>query len=306
MFLNRLPEPKSVLRRFAGWLNGVFTSLLFFSTLLACNVLQTASLALVPFSRAAFRKFNRFGANVWWGWCVVWAEKIFGTKIIFTGERVPEGENAIVVANHQQMPDVNVLMSFARRKRRLGDMKWFVKDIVKYVPGPGWGMLFLGCPFLKRDWSADRERINKAFSRILKTRMPVWLITFAEGTRITQQKLMHSQAFAKAKGLVPFKHVLMPRTKGFVASVQGLRNHVDAIYDMTIGYAGGIPSLWQFIKGHVKQVHLHVRRYDIKQMPEEPTQLSEWIIERYREKDQLLAYFHQHGHFPGELLEEAS
>lgn len=45
----------------------------------------------------------------------------------------------------------------------LGDMKWMVKDIIKYVPGVGWGMLFLDCIFVKRDWTTDKESIRKTF-----------------------------------------------------------------------------------------------------------------------------------------------
>ena len=61
------------------------------------------------------------------------------------------------------MADITFLMDFAYRKGRLGDMKWMVKDIIKYVPGVGWGMLFLDCIFVKRDWTTDKESIRKTF-----------------------------------------------------------------------------------------------------------------------------------------------
>ena len=56
--------------------------------------------------------------------------------------------------------------------------------------------------------------------------------------------------------------MLIPRTKGFVASVEGLGDHLNAVYDFTIGYVDGVPSLWQYITGRVKQIHIHVRRFE--------------------------------------------
>ena len=78
-----------------------------------------------------------------------------------TGDEVPDRENVILVSNHQEMVDIPVLFSFAYAKRRLGDMKFFAKDIIKYVPGFGWGLLFLDCLFVKRNWTSDKEKIDQ-------------------------------------------------------------------------------------------------------------------------------------------------
>ena len=122
------------------------------------NLVQTLSLVIKPFSAAAFRRVNRWCANTWWGGCVVFAERFNGTEVIVSGEELPTDENVLVVSNHQQMPDITTIMALARGKGRLGDLKFFVKHALKWVPGVGWGMQFLNCPFLKRDWSADREQ----------------------------------------------------------------------------------------------------------------------------------------------------
>jgi 1-acyl-sn-glycerol-3-phosphate acyltransferase len=237
-------------------------------------------------------------AKTWWGWCALAAEKLYGTTLIMSGDDVPMRENAIVILNHQEMADITVIFSFARAKERVGDLKWFVKDVLKYVPGIGWGMLFLDCPFVKRDWTADRDYIHGVFQNILKNDVPLWLMTFAEGTRVRPEKIARSQEYAEKQGLPRLEHVLLPRTKGFVASVQSLRGHVDAVYDLTIGYVGGVPTLWQWIKGYVRRVHLNVRRYSIDVMPEEGEPLSTWLMDRYQEKDLLLDYFYQNSTFP--------
>ena len=92
------------------------------------------------------------------------ARRVHGIHAVVTGDAVPPRENAIVVANHQQMPDITFLMMWAREKDRLGDLKWVVKDVIKYVPGVGWGMAFIDCVFVKRDWTADRASIERHLS----------------------------------------------------------------------------------------------------------------------------------------------
>jgi len=290
------------LRRFLGLARAVPLTVFAFASLIAINLLQMLSMALIPFSRRNFRRFNRWCADTWWGWCVIGGDHILRTRIVITGEDVPVKENAIVVVNHQQMPDITTVMAFARSKGRLGDLKFFVKKALQYVPGLGWGMWFLDCLFVHRDWTADRTVISETFHRIVGEKVPLWLVSFVEGTRITPTKVARSQEFAKARGLEIMHHVLLPRTKGFAASVTGLGDHIAAVYDLTIGYVEGVPTLWQYLKGHVRLIHLHVRRFPIEELPRLEQDLNAWLIYRFKEKDRLLAYYYQHGSFPDEAL----
>ncbi|MBW2458496.1 MAG: acyltransferase [Deltaproteobacteria bacterium] len=298
MPLAPLPEPSSRLERLHRLSRGIPIATFLGSALLGINALQMASLAIKPVSRATFRRFNRGAADTWWGFCVTIAERVNGTTIVVTGDEVPPLENTIVVANHQQMPDITFLMQFARTKGRLGDLKWFVKKALKYVPGVGWGMVFLDCLFVERRWTDDQDRIAQIFHQIVSERIPLWLITFVEGTRMTPEKVTAAQAYARDRGFPPTDHVLVPRTKGFVASVQGLRDHIDAVYDVTIGYEEGVPSLWQYAKGQVGKAHLHVRRYPVADLPNDPSQLADWLFQLFQEKDDLLAHYYEHGAFP--------
>ena len=77
-----------------------------------------------------------------------------------------------------------------------------------------------------------------------------------------------------------------------------MRGHVDAVYDLTIGYVGGVPTLWQWTKGYVRKVHLDVRRYTIDALPENEEALSDWLIKRFEEKDLRLDSFYREGTFP--------
>ncbi len=304
MPLAPLAAPKSKTEHLWGVIKGTIIFIFLFSTLLAINLVQTASLFIRVFSQASFRRINRWLADLWWGWCAVCAEKLNRTRFDINGDDVPVGENAIVVINHQSMSDIAVIFTLARRKERLGDLKWFVKDILKYVPGIGWGMLFLDCLFIKRNWTLDRDYIHRVFENILKYQVPVWLMTFVEGTRITPLLLADSQKYAEESGLRPPRHVLIPRTKGFVASVQSMRGHADAVYDITIGYVGGVPTLWQWIKGMVRCVHLNVRRFPIEEMPEDGEVLAAWLNKCFEEKDLLLENYYNNGVFSHPAMPE--
>lgn len=268
-----------------------------FSTLIGFNMGQLATLGIKPFSRKGFRKLNRWGADTWWGWCASMAKAIHGSRIHVTGDDLPMRENVVCFSNHQQMADIPFLMMLARSKDRLGDMKWIVKKGLKHVPGVGWGMSFLDCVYVDRNWTSDEEHIMKTFAVLREEKVPVWLMIFPEGTRIKPQKIKASQEYALKRGLFKPRHVLLPRTKGFAAAVQGLRGHITAVYDVTIGYPDGVPTLWQYIQGFSTEAHLHVRRFPIDSIPSSTEDLSAWLIQRYKEKDELLDGFYKEGSF---------
>ncbi len=297
MPLSPLRDPMSGLLWLKSTLFGLCLASVLFCTLLLVNAVQMASLLVWPFSRAAFRRINRTCADRWWGLCVAGGRWAHGIDVVITGDDVPSGENAMVVCNHQAMPDITFLMFLAIAKQRLGDMKYFVKKQLAWVPGVGWGMLFLDCIFIARNWASDADTIRQTFARINDGKVPIWLISFSEGTRLTAAKLAAAQAFARERGLREPRHVLVPRPKGFSASIQGLRGHLDAVYDVTIGYVGGVPSLWQYTRGLAPRAHMHVRRFPIGALPEGADELAEWLRERFHEKDELLDGYYRTGAF---------
>ena len=276
-----------------------------FGTLLPINLVQLLSLAVLPFSRRAFRAANRWCADTWWGLCVNGAERFNGTQVIFTGDDVPKRENALLISNHQEMPDITAIMKFSKTRDRLGDLKFFVKKQLKWVPGMGWGMQFLDCLFIDRDWTSDSEKIRRTFDRLVTGNVPVHVVSFAEGTRLTLPKLEVAQTYARENGLPVPRHTLVPRSKGFAASVEGLRSHIAAVYDLTIAYETGVPSLWQYMKGLVKRIHVHVRRFPIEELPQSADDLRQWLLSRWDEKNELLDYYYENGGFPTEPTLEA-
>lgn len=292
-----------ILRSIAGLAVGAMS---FAYLILVVNPLQMLSVVLYPFSPPAFRAFNRSCASSVWGiwvWMAYVQNKI---TVRITGDALPKQENALLICNHQTIADVMVLMCLGSRCGRLPDMKWFVKDIIKYVPGPGWGMRFLDCIFVKRDWGRDKDAIEALFGKYARNHIPVFVVSFLEGTRRTDKKMRQSQAFAARNGLYEPRRTLVPRTKGFVASVTGLRDHLDAVYDVTIGYPERVPSLVDCFACRVPHVEIHVQRHPMDTLPDTREALTTWALSRFEEKDRRLIAFQDGFRFDGPQVLDGS
>ncbi|CAG8786637.1 3201_t:CDS:2 [Cetraspora pellucida] len=244
--------------------------------------------------------------------------------ITFSGDKIPSDESAIVISNHQSFSDFYMLHSVAIRRNMLPHVKYFAKDSLKYIPFFGFGMWLMGMIFIKRNWTRDESQLKKIFKTIKAYAAPIWIVNFVEGTRLTSRKLLESQRFAKERGLPILRNLLVPRTKGFVACVRQLRDaHVQYVYgiryyfyifltltqvednlesllylDFTIAYRH-ITQGFQFPPNLLQvhsysplsppwSFHVHVRRYAIKDLPQEDEKLSEWVRQIFVEKDALL------------------
>ena len=104
----------------------------------------------LPFFWKAFRNLNVALAGSWWGGCEWLLRKAGGVDVKVTGDELPIEENVILISNHQGWGDIPMLFKLAKRRKGVGNMKWFVKDALKYLPAIGWGMIFLDCLFVKR------------------------------------------------------------------------------------------------------------------------------------------------------------
>lgn len=87
---------------------------------------------------------------------------------------------------------------------------------------------------------------------------------------------------------------MLPRTKGFAASVKGLRNsHINHVYDITIAYYhhkrgfGSTPSLSDYIFGRLNeyQFRVHVDRFSMDQVPNDEADIAKWLVTLYEAKN---------------------
>jgi hypothetical protein len=175
--------------------------------------------------------------------------------------------------------------------------------------------IFLEFPLVNGDeFVADREQLFKLLRSFAANRgsaAPVHLLFFPEEWTLhngadRRSLLAKSNEFAKREGRPQLKHLLLPRTRGFYASLECLRESSPVVYDVTMaysGYDGSLPvamklsvvSLWHlFRRRFPKEVHLRIKRYSM----EEVFQDSSWLDKKWAEKDRLLSHFAKHQSFP--------
>ncbi|PNX55028.1 putative 1-acyl-sn-glycerol-3-phosphate acyltransferase 4, partial [Trifolium pratense] len=77
------------------------------------------------------------------------------------------------------------------------------------------------------------------------------------------------------------------------------------VYDVTIAYKNQCPSFLDNVFGlDPSEVHLHIRRIPIEEIPISETKAASWLMDAFQIKDQLLSDFKVQGHFPNQLNEE--
>lgn len=165
--------------------------------------------------------------------------------------------------------------------------------------------------FLHRNWEVDRLKFGRRLRRLAYGEAPFNLVIFPEGTTLSQISMEKSQSYAQKMSLEPLRYCLLPRVTGMQFALNQLGKDIGGIFDFTIGYTGtnpnkeapedtfGLKSL--LVEGRGPPlIHVHVKYYPIEGIPyHDSTSFSDWLNERFREKDRLLTIFHESGAFEG-------
>ena len=127
------------------------------------------------------------------------------------------------------------------------------------------------------------------------------LVSFSEATRFTRKKYDESERWCKMNNRPQPMHLLYPRTKGFVTTVQRLRNtpHIRAVYDLTIAYQRHdqffvAPTWWDSVslsglsRKHGYKFYVHVRRFPMEDLPARDDELAKWLEKVWVEKGEWL------------------
>lgn len=73
---------------------------------------------------------------------------------------------------------------------------------------------------------------------------------------------------------------------------------------MSIAYKNRCPSFLDNAFGvDPSEVHMHVRRISISEIPTSENDAAAWLIDTFQFKDQLLSDFKAQGHFPNQVAE---
>ncbi|CAA6667470.1 unnamed protein product [Spirodela intermedia] len=261
-------------------LRGVLMLVIFVSTAFMA-LAYFAPVAAVLIRLFSIRHSRRAVSFLFGTWLSMWPfmfEKINGTR-------------ALILANHRTEVDWMYLWNFAARKGCLGCLKYVLKSSLMKVPLLGWGFQILEYIPVERKWEIDEASMRHMLSSYKSPDDPLWL---------AEQKCISSQKFAAENGLPILKNVLLPKTRGFYACFETLRSSLDAVYDVTIGYKHRCPLFIDNVFGvDPAEVHIHVSRISVAEIPTSPDDAASWLIERFRIKDQLLSDFAECGRFPG-------
>lgn len=286
-----LPKPSFPLGKIAYCIHITLFLFVLLPTIALANLCQCLTLLIYPVSKSLFRSWNYHIAGAWWFLLVNHVRFVHRTKFVFTGDKLPWQSCGLLISNHQTMPDIPVLLEIAHRSGLVGGLRFFVKYSLKYAPFLGWGMQFLDFIFVKRQWDRDKEFIYRMFSNLRTYAHPFWVVNFSEGTRSTPQKIKRSQDYAEKRGTTPPQFTMLPRPKGFVETMIHLRDRFDGVYDVTIGYAGARPTIFDFMGGRIREVHCHIKRYPIADLPTSEADLESWLHQIFAAKDQRMAKF---------------
>ncbi|KAJ0804951.1 putative 1-acylglycerol-3-phosphate O-acyltransferase [Helianthus annuus] len=278
---------------------------------------------LGPFAAVFLRLFSihysRKTATFLFGlWLALWPflfEKINKTKVVFSGETVPNKERVLLIANHKTEVDWMYLWDLALRKGCIGCIKYVLKSSLLKLPVFGWGFHLLEFISVERKWEVDEVMMRKMLLTFTDPCDPLWLAIFPEGTDFSEEKCMKSQKFAAENGLPVLKNVLLPKTRGFHACLEILRDSLDAgstffivgfwvLYDVTIAYKNRCPTFLDNVFGiEPSEVHVHVRRILLEDIPSSEPECEEWLLTTFQFKDRLLSDFIANGHFENEGTE---
>lgn len=202
----------------------------------------------------------------------------------------------LVVSNHRSGLDIPVLQRVFHR--RIPFIRFFLKKNLIWVPILGQAWWALDYPFMNRHSAAalarnpalraqDREATHQACARF--QHMPTAILNFVEGTRFTPEK--HAQQNS------PYLHLLKPKVGGIAHAIEAMGSRFAVLLDVTLCYPDGDVGLWDFARGRVRRIVVHVEPREIPHQLLEGDYLDDeatrdlfraWIDGLWQEKDALL------------------
>ena len=206
-----------------------------------------------------------------------------------------QSEWYLTMANHQSWADIFVLQGITNRKIPM--LKFFMKDVLIWVPVIGLAWWALDMPFLKRYTEEQIKKnpslrgkdvieMKKSFGRF--ARYPVSIFSFAEGTRFTEAK--------NASQNSPYKKLLRPKSGGIGLTLSTMP-YIKKVLDFTIKYDSNDRTFWDFLCGRMSKVKIQVKIIDVpeslvqKNYAEDEKfreELKEWLYCIWEEKNRFL------------------
>ncbi|KAK3072475.1 hypothetical protein LTR53_006727 [Teratosphaeriaceae sp. CCFEE 6253] len=243
---------------------------------------------------------SRLAAHIWRGIQRLFTARNRARIVVSGAAQLQPGESAIVVANHAAWADFYMVQEVAEHAGMLPSTCWFAKSTLKWIPFLGWGLWAMDMCLVSRDWTHDKKEMARVFRGVVQREWPIWLVAYSEGSRYTARKRLEAEAWSRAHKTPLGKHLLIPRTKGFIACVKNLRKtqHVTAVYDLTIAYAdseGNFQAPPSFVETISRpdldqrwRFFVHVDRHPLNTLPDGDEELAQWLQHQWVEKGERL------------------
>jgi len=277
----------------------------YFTSGLVINIFQCLLFVFVkPFNKKLYRTLIYYLCYSFHSQLVAiadwWSGSILHVYISDADLKMAGTEHSLLVMNHAYEVDWLFGWSFCEKIGVLGNCKAYAKKVISYIPTIGWSWKFAEFVFLERSFDKDKEVIAKQLNEIFDYPDPVWLLLNAEGTRFTKSKHEASVKFAKERGMAVLNHHLIPRTKGFTASLPVLKKKCASIMDVQLVFdakAKLAPTIINLLRGNPLEAHIYLRRIPMNEVPEDEAAASQWLHALFIRKDKLQTSFHETGDF---------
>ncbi|KAI7826400.1 hypothetical protein BX661DRAFT_183966 [Kickxella alabastrina] len=186
----------------------------------------------------------------------------------------------MLISNHQTYFDWIIIWMLGYMCQCDGYIKIILKAELKKVP---------------RKWADDQKTFKSHMQRIVDHKDPSWLLIFPEGTVLCDKRIAISDS---------------------MFCLNQLRGRIPYIYDLTIGYEGlkkgdipedeyGLVSMYGKCV-YPREVHIHVKRYAVEDIPIDEEGFSRWMHKVFVEKDMRMAKYYELGRFPHDHSEDSS
>lgn len=243
----------------------------------------------------------------------------------------------LVIANHQSTADVPMLMAaWNPRPGVLPNLMWIMDRVFKFTNFGIVSVLhedfFIQAGKAKRDQSLEelRQHIHKFYMPLSRQ----FMVLFPEGGFLHKRREV-SQRFAEKNNLPKLEYVSLPRVgamKVIMEEIGPRRNEgagtskdesrkddnfnqskhkmivdnnvsdtIEWILDVTIAYPDRIPIHLQDVVCGTRPpctTHLHYRLYPSTEVPTDTEGMTQWLYDRFIEKEKMLEEFYKTGKFP--------
>ncbi|KAK3931773.1 1-acyl-sn-glycerol-3-phosphate acyltransferase epsilon, partial [Frankliniella fusca] len=211
-------------------------------------------------------------------------------------------ESVLYMSNHQSSVDWLVACILAMKAKCLDRIKFIMKQELHWVPIVGYYISVIGHIYVRRRGFRP-DRLIESVNCYTKAQTPIWVGIFPEGTRFNpedRKAITYSEEMAKSSKLPPLKHQLTPRPKGSWLLLDNMRSHLSAVYSVTLvyeqaeprGQRARPPSAADVIRGQCSNVHVHVKRIPIEDVPKEEAQFLPWLHNESLERDKRMSEYY--------------